>query len=350
MASKNSNFFFWILLFLLLDDEVNFSAGFPARPVGSLGATYPIRLAAHPTRSSYSVFLHHRWFFGSDLGYLPAGFPAISWLMGVLGHPTQSPQCRFLWGFMVTNPSPVESQRFLVKILHFDHFFFFCFFFLVMRLIFRLAFRLDQLAVWVDPIPSTWLLVLLGHPTLSSHITSYFGSDLGYLPAGFPAISWLMGLLGHPTQSPQCRFLWGFMVTDPSPVESQRFLVKILHFDLSQHDKGWLCMSALFACPLLLWTTIFPITIGCSSALKKHKKTMASKNSSYFFFMADINAFLILAKSRTSILIILLVHEIHSVLQVDLSTLCLDSRPIFQCLKILAILLKVVFFLRLQSS
>ena len=45
------------------------------------------------------------------------------------------------------------------------------FFFLVMRLTFRLAFRLDQLAVWGRPIPSAWLLVLLGLPTPSSYIT-----------------------------------------------------------------------------------------------------------------------------------------------------------------------------------
>ena len=108
-----------ILLILHFGDEVDFSAGFPARPVGSLGPPKPIRLAARPTRSSYSVF-HITSFFGLDLGYLPAGFPAISWLMGLLGHPTQSSKSRFFWGFLVTDPSPVESQRFLVKIVHFD--------------------------------------------------------------------------------------------------------------------------------------------------------------------------------------------------------------------------------------
>ena len=49
-------FFFCLLLILRFGDEVDFSAGFRARPVGSLGATKPIRLAARPTRSSYSVF------------------------------------------------------------------------------------------------------------------------------------------------------------------------------------------------------------------------------------------------------------------------------------------------------
>ena len=53
-AEKPNPFFF--LLILRFGDEVDFSAGFPARPVGSLRATKPIRLAARPTRSSYSVF------------------------------------------------------------------------------------------------------------------------------------------------------------------------------------------------------------------------------------------------------------------------------------------------------
>ena len=117
----------------------------------------------------------------------------------------------------MTEPSPVESQRFLVKILHFDlshktetgyppglqdhWFFFFLSFvdssFLAMRPAFRLAFRLDQLAVWGRPNPSAWLLVLLGLPTRSSTSPLSLESDLGSLPAGFPAISWLMGLLGR---------------------------------------------------------------------------------------------------------------------------------------------------------
>ena len=49
-------FLFCLLLILRFGDEVDFSAGFLAWPVGSLGATKPIRLAARPTRSSYSVF------------------------------------------------------------------------------------------------------------------------------------------------------------------------------------------------------------------------------------------------------------------------------------------------------
>ena len=99
----------------------------------------------------------------------------------------------------------------------FSFFFPFCWFFvLVMRLTFRLAFRLDQLAVWGALIP----IRLAARPTRSSYsvfnMTSFFGSDLGYLPAGFPAISWLMGLLGHPTQSPKCRFFQGFWWPTPA--------------------------------------------------------------------------------------------------------------------------------------
>ena len=41
-----------------------------------------------------------------------------------------------------------------------------------MKLTFRLAFRLDQLAVWVAPIPSAWLLVLLDLPSPSSYISA----------------------------------------------------------------------------------------------------------------------------------------------------------------------------------
>ena len=66
------------LFFVLVSDEVDLSVGFPAWPAGILGTPKPIRLAAPPTRSSYSVFLHHRLFFGSDLGDLPVGFPALS--------------------------------------------------------------------------------------------------------------------------------------------------------------------------------------------------------------------------------------------------------------------------------
>ena len=67
--------FCFVLLLLLLGDEVDFSAGFPARPVGSLGGPYPIRLAARPTRSSYSAFLHNL------LIWVGPGLPS-SWLSG----------------------------------------------------------------------------------------------------------------------------------------------------------------------------------------------------------------------------------------------------------------------------
>ena len=136
----------------------------------------------------------------------------------------------------MTEPSPVENQRFPVKILHFDlshktetgyppglqdHcFFFFLSFndssFLAMRPAFRLAFRLDQLLVLRRPNPSAWLLVLLGLPTRSS--TSPLSLGRTWVPFrlafrlsdglwaysvvlldGFPVISGLMGLLGRPT-------------------------------------------------------------------------------------------------------------------------------------------------------
>ena len=65
--------------FFVFGDEAGFSVGFPARPVGSLGETKPIRLAARPTRSSYSVFLlgrPHRLFL-----WVGPGFPS-GWLSG----------------------------------------------------------------------------------------------------------------------------------------------------------------------------------------------------------------------------------------------------------------------------
>ena len=97
---SNTFFFcFCLLLILRFGDEVGFSAGLLSGSTSwQTGAPYPIRLAARPTRSSYSVFPIIS-FFGSDLGYLPAGFPVISWLMRVLGHPPQSPKCRFFQGF-----------------------------------------------------------------------------------------------------------------------------------------------------------------------------------------------------------------------------------------------------------
>ena len=63
------------MLLLLFGDEVDFSAGFPVRRFGSLGGPYPIRLAARPTRSSYSVFLHHL------LLWVGPGLPS-GWLSG----------------------------------------------------------------------------------------------------------------------------------------------------------------------------------------------------------------------------------------------------------------------------
>ena len=229
-----SFFFFCLLLILRFGDEVDFSAGFPARPVGSLGRHIPsawlLILLGLPTPSSTSPFI-----LGSDLGSLPAGFPAISWLMDLLGHPTQSPKWRFFWGFFVTDPSPMQRQRFLAKILHFD-LFFLCCLLLILRfgdeVDFSAGFPARPVGSLGRHIPSAWLLVLLGLPTPSSTSPFILGSDLGSLPAGFPAISWLMDLLGHPTQSPKWRFFWGFFVTDPSPMQRQRFLAKILHFVL----------------------------------------------------------------------------------------------------------------------
>ena len=105
---------------------------------------------------------------------------------------------------MVTDPSPVESERFLVKILHFElsqkaekpvchlFFFFFC-----LLLILRIGDEVDfsagvparPVGSLGQPIPSAWLIVLLGLPTPSSTPPLILGSDLGSLPAGFPAIS-----------------------------------------------------------------------------------------------------------------------------------------------------------------
>ena len=117
--------------------------------------------------------------------------------------------------------------------------FFFFFFFLllifvlVMRLAFRLAFRLDQLAVWGPlshpPGCSSYSVFLLRLP---HHLFLWVG--LG-LPSG-----WLSGyqLADARTRTSssvaQVPIFSGFFMTDLSPVERQRFLAKILHFDLSQ--------------------------------------------------------------------------------------------------------------------
>ena len=79
-------------------------------------------LSHPPGCSSYSVFLHHLWLF-----WVGPGVP--SWLAFSALSPDwcansavllSRPSARFLWGLMVTDPSPVENQRFHVKILHFD--------------------------------------------------------------------------------------------------------------------------------------------------------------------------------------------------------------------------------------
>ena len=128
----------------------------------------------------------------------------------------------------MTDTSPVERQRFLAKILHFDLsqkaeilivfvvfvVIMFLFFFFYLLLIFRFGDEVDFSAGFpARPvgslgrhIPSAWLLVLLGLPTPSFTSPLILESDLGSLPAGFLAISWLTDLLRHPTQSPKCRF------------------------------------------------------------------------------------------------------------------------------------------------
>ena len=68
-------FFFCLLLILHFGDEVDFSAGFPARTSWQSGPAHPIRLADRPTRSSYSVF---HITFDSWVG---PGFPS-GWLSG----------------------------------------------------------------------------------------------------------------------------------------------------------------------------------------------------------------------------------------------------------------------------
>ena len=99
---KTENLLFWrivrvhinsvkylVVFFLLLGDEVDFSAGFPARPVGSLGApilsAWLVVLLGPPT-SPLTLWVGPGWL----SGWLSR---SISWLMGLLDRPTQSPQC-----------------------------------------------------------------------------------------------------------------------------------------------------------------------------------------------------------------------------------------------------------------
>ena len=76
---------------LLVSDEVDLPAGFPARPAGSLGTP-----KSHPPGcSSYSVFLHPSCI--TALLWVGPGWPSgwlsgsISLLIGLLGRPTPSP-------------------------------------------------------------------------------------------------------------------------------------------------------------------------------------------------------------------------------------------------------------------
>ena len=115
----NFFFFFCLLLILRFGDEVGFSAGFPARPVGSLG-----RPKTHPPGcSSYSVFLlrlPHHLFLWVGLG-LPSGWLSGYQLADARTRTSSSvAQVPIFSGFLVTDLSPVERQRFLAKILHFD--------------------------------------------------------------------------------------------------------------------------------------------------------------------------------------------------------------------------------------
>ena len=69
-------------------------------------------LSHPPGCSSYSVFLHHRWLFGSDLGYLPAGFPALSagwWAYSAVL--LSLPSARFLWRFMSDRSQPSGRSK-----------------------------------------------------------------------------------------------------------------------------------------------------------------------------------------------------------------------------------------------
>ena len=81
----------------------------------------------------------------------------------------------------MTDPSPVESQRFLAKILHFDlsqkaeklTFVLFCFCLLLIlrfgdEVNFSAGFPARPVGSLGRGIPSAWLLVLLGPPTRSS--------------------------------------------------------------------------------------------------------------------------------------------------------------------------------------
>ena len=82
--------------------------------------------------------------------------------------------------------------------------------------------------------PSAWLLVLLGLP---HHLFLWFGPGL---PSGYQLADGPTRPSYSITQSP---IFSGFMVTDLSPVESQRFLVKKLRFVFSQKAEKRICIK-----------------------------------------------------------------------------------------------------------
>ena len=119
MSHSTVFFSFCLLLILRFGDEVDFSAGFPARPVGSLG-----RPKTHPPGcSSYSVFLlrlPHHLFLWVGLGF-PSGWLSGYQLADARTRTSSSvAQVPIFSGFFMTDLSPVERQWFLAKILHFD--------------------------------------------------------------------------------------------------------------------------------------------------------------------------------------------------------------------------------------
>ena len=100
-----------LLLILRFGDEVDFSAGFPARPVGSLGGPIPsawlLVLLGLPTPSSTSPLSLGRTWASFRLAFrLSAGWWAYS------AHPTQSPKCRFFQGFWWPTPAQWKVKGF----------------------------------------------------------------------------------------------------------------------------------------------------------------------------------------------------------------------------------------------
>ena len=204
---------FVTLLILRFGDEVNFSAGFPALPVGSLGRHIPsawlLFLLGLPTPSSSSPLIlwvgpgfPSGWLSGYQLAdgptlpsYSVAQVPIFLRVFRDRSQPSGKTKLAKIPHFDLSQKAEKKSTVCLLLILRFGD-----------EVDFSAGFPARPVGSLRQPIPSAWLIVLLGLPTPSSTPPLILGSDLGSLSAGFPAISWLMDLLGHPTQSPKCRF------------------------------------------------------------------------------------------------------------------------------------------------